>query len=104
MAVLILISGQAGAVARGMSGAAGMAEFCIGASPVMVYVDDKGQPTAPPHLCPDWAVSLLDHQGDSPLILLRRQVAMATEILPAARIAPALALGHVLPRGPPTRT
>ncbi|GAA6182559.1 hypothetical protein [Shimia sp.] len=59
VAVLVL-TGHSLAIARGMPGAAGYAEYCIGQSAVMVPVDAEGNPTGAPHLCPDVSLSLLN--------------------------------------------
>lgn len=66
LALLILTTGQAAAVARGMSGAVDMWEICAGTSVIMIYTDADGEQTAPPHLCPDWAGAWLKALGDSP--------------------------------------
>ena len=59
----LVLTSQAMAVARGMPGAAGYAEYCLNNAPVMVPVDAEGNPTGPPHICPDFSLSLLDHLG-----------------------------------------
>ena len=41
------------ATARGASAATGQMVICTGTGPVVVYIDDEGQPTAAPHICPD---------------------------------------------------
>ncbi len=59
---LILVLGLTGhsmAVARGMPGANGYAEYCIGETTVMVAVDETGAPTGRTHICPDYSLSLL---------------------------------------------
>lgn len=59
VAVMVLTS-QSMAVARGATGPAGQIVLCTGTGPVAVYVDDDGQPTGAPHICPDCALHLLD--------------------------------------------
>lgn len=59
MAALIVLTAQSAAVARTMPDATGQMVICTGTGPVMVYVDEEGAPTAPPHICPDFALSLL---------------------------------------------
>lgn len=59
VAVMVLTS-QSMAVARGATGPAGQIVLCTGTGPLAVYVDDEGQPTGPPHICPDCALHLLD--------------------------------------------
>lgn len=58
VAVMALTS-QSMAVARGATGPAGQMVLCTGTGPVAVYVDEDGQPTDPPHICPDCALHLL---------------------------------------------
>lgn len=55
----LVLTGHAMAVARGMPGAMGYAEYCIGESSVMVAVDAEGNPTGESHICPDVSLSLL---------------------------------------------
>ncbi|MEY8827365.1 hypothetical protein AB9K34_02935 [Sedimentitalea sp. XS_ASV28] len=59
LVALVVLTGQAIAMARGAPGPAGQIELCTGNGPVMVYVDDSGAPVGPPQLCPDFALSLL---------------------------------------------
>ncbi|WP_422047741.1 hypothetical protein [Shimia sp.] len=59
LALVLVLTGHSMAIARGMPGVAGYAEYCIGENPVMVPVDADGNPTGAPHLCPDFSASLL---------------------------------------------
>ncbi|WP_298853406.1 hypothetical protein [uncultured Ruegeria sp.] len=59
LSVLLVLTGQGIAVSRGMERAVGQMVLCTGAGPVVVYKDEDGQPTAPPHYCPDYALSLM---------------------------------------------
>lgn len=101
LALSLVVSGYGSAVARGMSPASGQMELCIGASSVVVFVDEDGQPTAAPHLCPD---CVLHFTGTLPT------VAGASADLPHHRAAhPAPAVLAIAPhdlhaasaRGPP---
>jgi hypothetical protein len=47
------------AAARGMTDATGQMVLCTGNGPVTVYVDADGQPTKPPHYCPDCLLHLI---------------------------------------------
>jgi len=58
-ALLVALTGQSLAVARGASDVAGQIEICSGSGPVMIYVDADGQPVAAPRYCPEAALSLL---------------------------------------------
>ena len=55
----VFVTGLSLAHARGMPGAAGYAELCLGGTPVMVAVDAEGNPTGEAHVCPEFALSLM---------------------------------------------
>lgn len=59
LALMLALTGQSLAVARGTTGPADQIALCTGTGPVMVYVDENGTPTGPPVLCPDFALNLL---------------------------------------------
>lgn len=60
MALVLVLTGHSMAIARGMTGPEGFAEYCIGESAVMVPVDAEGNPTGPAHFCPEVSFSLLN--------------------------------------------
>lgn len=60
LVLALVVTGHSMAVARGMPGVSGYAQYCIGESAVMVPVDANGQPTGRPHICPDFSLSLLN--------------------------------------------
>lgn len=57
--LLVVLTGQGLAVARGAPGPTGQVELCTGSGPVMVDLDETDAPVGPPHLCPDYALSLI---------------------------------------------
>ncbi|MBO9444417.1 hypothetical protein J7416_01150 [Ruegeria sp. R14_0] len=59
VSLLVVLTGQSIAASRGMDRAVGHMVLCTGSGPVVVYVDADGQPTQAPHLCPDYALTLL---------------------------------------------
>ncbi|EEE37124.1 hypothetical protein RKLH11_960 [Rhodobacteraceae bacterium KLH11] len=59
LSVLVILTGQGVAASRGVDRAVGQMVLCTGTGPVVVYMDDEGQPTQAPHYCPDYALSLL---------------------------------------------
>lgn len=66
---LVIVTAQGAAHARGMADPAGKMVICTGTGPVMVYMDEDGQPTQAPHLCPEFALSLiLDVAGFDPTV------------------------------------
>ena len=71
LALVLALTGQSMAVARGMPDAAGTIVLCTGTGPMVVSVDDQGQPVGPPHICPDFAAMLFAFAAAAPLDLLR---------------------------------
>ncbi len=59
LALVLLLTAQAAAVAHAAPGPSGQMELCTGTGPVMVYMDEAGNPTGPPVYCPDYALSLI---------------------------------------------
>ena len=59
LALLLVVTGQALAVARGAPLPAGQVELCTGSGPVMVLLDSHGQPIDAPHYCPEGVLALL---------------------------------------------
>ena len=60
MIVLLVLSGQSTAMAKGMPQSFGTTEICAGQHIVEIAVDAKGRPTAPPHHCLDCTLVALD--------------------------------------------
>ena len=101
LAVLLAFTGQSMAVARGMPDAAGNIVLCTGTGPMMVSIDETGQPVGPPHICPDFAASLFAALSEPPLMLLRplgrvEAQRLVDNIAAVSREAPAATA-----RGPP---
>ncbi len=59
LALMLALTSQSMAVARGASAATGQVVLCTGNGTVAVYVDAEGKPTSPPHICPDAALHVL---------------------------------------------
>ena len=53
LALILALSSQSMAVARGASAGTGQMVICSGVGVTVIYVDSEGQPTAAPHICPD---------------------------------------------------
>jgi len=93
LALMLALTGQSMAVARGSSDPSGQMVLCTGTGPVAIYVDESGTPTGPPVFCPDCALNLLSSFS-----------------LPDAPALPAIAKPVVLPilvaqrQGVPVRT
>ena len=60
LALLLGLTGQSMAVARGAPPPVGVMVLCTGAGPLRVLVDETGAPVGPMHICPDCALSLFD--------------------------------------------
>jgi len=59
MVLVLMLTSQSMAVARGASAATGQMVLCTGNGPLAVYVDVSGAPTSAPHICPDSALNVL---------------------------------------------
>jgi len=101
LALVLVLTGQGMAVARGMSGPDGTMVICTGAGPVTVYVDADGTPMAPPHICPDCALSLIQTGvGGDPALYRPGAVTVWRVALPQIRARGQMAV-TAQARGPP---
>lgn len=83
LALMLALTGQSMAVARGTPSASGEIILCTGTGPISVLVDENGQPVGKPHICPDCALSVFAALGEEPPQLLRpegRVTALRIEI------------------------
>lgn len=72
LALMLALTSQSMAVARGAAAATGQMVLCTGAGPVAIYTDAQGQPTQAPHICPDAALNVvLAHAAPDGQIVLR---------------------------------
>jgi len=60
LALLLTLTSQTMATARGAPTPVGQAVLCTGTGPVTILVDAEGQPTGQVHICPDCALNFLD--------------------------------------------
>ena len=70
LVAVVVLTGQVMATARTMPDATGEMVICTGSGAVTVHLDEDGNPTGPPHICPDCVMSLLvavDASGVMPL-------------------------------------
>jgi len=58
LALVLALTSQSMAVARGASAATGQMVLCTGSGPVAIYLDADGNPTSAPHICPDAALNI----------------------------------------------
>ena len=101
--LLLVLTSQSMAAARGATDPTGKMVICTGTGPIVVYVDDSGTPVGPPQYCPDCALVLADPVGEfatvarpaevelrlSPLAMIER-CALTAEARPNARAPPVL--------------
>lgn len=67
LALILALTSQSMAVARGASAATGQMVLCTGAGPVAIYLDADGNQTSAPHICPDSALNI---SFDGAIVLL----------------------------------
>lgn len=72
LALLLALTSQAMAVARGSAMPVDQMVLCIGSGSVTVYVDENGAPTGAPHFCPDCALNFADTPVSSGLSVPQR--------------------------------
>ena len=89
LALILALTSQSMAIAKGGSAASGQMVLCTGSGPVVVYVDAEGQPTSAPHICPDAALNILI-EGATPIpVAVTRVLACAPETTLAPLSVPA---------------
>ncbi len=101
LALVMVLTSQAMAVARSAAGPSGLIELCTGTGPIMVAVDANGQPVGHPHICPDFAAHAFDVGAGMAPCAPVRQIARALRF----DTLPVTALSRIAPapqaRGPP---
>ncbi|WP_088623510.1 hypothetical protein [Oceanicola sp. 22II-s10i] len=101
LALMMAVTAQAAAIARGMPGAAGYAELCTGTGPVMVAIDADGQPIGHAHLCPDNAFLILQAIALPPVLPVPVARIGRLERTPYSTSAHARLSPTAIARGPP---
>ncbi|WP_322866676.1 hypothetical protein U5922_011070 [Aquicoccus sp. G2-2] len=101
MALMLALTGESLAVARGMPTAAGQIVLCSGQGIVIVDVDENGQPVERGHICPDAASFVIAAVAQLPAVALR-PMGQAQKMVADAVVRPA-SRGEIDPvaRGPP---
>jgi hypothetical protein len=101
VAVLVL-TGHSMAVARGMAMPVDEMELCTGASgPVMMPVDAEGNPTGPPHICPEFSLSLLNAVAVPDVVLHAVEGRGEKIVVPQERSLRVIRPVSTVARGPP---
>ena len=101
LALMLALTGQSMAVARGSTGPAGQMVLCTGTGPVMVYVDENGAPTGPPVFCPDYAQTLLTAVAQPTKVALARIAKPVVLPVLSAHVRGGRATGRAMARAPP---
>lgn len=82
LALLIVVTSQQLAIARGQPHAMGQVEICSGDGIIVMTLDADGNPVGPAHICPDAALNLItgftfESPEITPVIHMRRAVYLA---------------------------
>lgn len=100
LALLLVLSTFSVGHARGMESQMGQMVICTGTGTAIIYTDETGAPTGPPHQCPDCVMAL-----DAPLLndhALRAQVESSEIQFSRVTAAPILTTTtQATARGPP---
>jgi len=102
IALSLVVSGQAIALAKGASPATGYMVLCTGHGTVILFTDENGDPTATPHLCPDCTLATLTATPDAGVSLRPFQGQRLPVDWPTPTLHTTVAPPHTsLARGPP---
>lgn len=81
LALVLVLTAQSMAAARGAPAVAGAITLCTGAGPVTLLTDAEGQPLAPSHICPDCTLTL-DAGPAGPMLALSHVAVRIAPLLP----------------------
>jgi hypothetical protein len=100
-ALVLTLTGQSMAVARGANDATGQMVLCTGQGSVTVYMDEQGRPTAAPHVCPECVVTALTSLIIAPFELPLQVSMLSVSSVEVAHPVISLMPSSYLPRAPP---
>lgn len=101
LALVLALTSQGLAVARGQGMAVGSAVICVGGGLAVIALDADGQPVGAPHYCPDGVLSFAAVAAPAALAPAPARLIVIAAALPVAQAAPP-ALNRLPPaRGPP---
>lgn len=104
LALVVAITSQQLALARGQASVAGSMTLCSGGGFITVAVDARGEPVGPVHICPDGIAAFIAATGDAPDLADRDVAIRAVDpILFAALDLPQSDLRLAQARAPPSR-
>jgi len=101
LAMMLALTGQSMAMARGAAAATGQIVICSGAGPIAVYTDAQGQPTTAPYICPDAALAAVASPVVTPVTVAGPIVPCVNARMNGLAKTPRIALHIPQPRAPP---
>ncbi|MBY6048036.1 hypothetical protein [Vannielia litorea] len=101
MLAVLLLAGQALAVARGEAPAAMQMVLCTGFGTQVVHVDAEGNPVSAPHLCPDGLTAMVEAHVPPPAVVPVARALGPVEPAAAPVAVARLARAVFEARGPP---
>lgn len=101
MALVLALTAQGMAVAKGQPAPVGTMVLCAGGLSVTVHMDAEGNPISAPHLCPDCALAMLDGPIATGWVSPARSLAFEPVVLPGEPGVPADPDGFRPARAPP---
>jgi hypothetical protein len=102
LALIVALTSQQLALARGQADMAGSITLCSGGGFVTVAVDAKGNPVGPAHICPDGIAALFGVTAENPDLAWRHVPFRVVDPVRTALIeVPQDAVRTARARGPP---
>lgn len=101
LALLLALTSQSLAVARGQTRAGEAVVICSGGGAVTLTLDAQGNPTGPAHLCPDMALAFFAALDLPPMTLPARVARAERAVLPPRFAAASQGTPAPQARGPP---
>ena len=102
LVALLVVTGYAASSLRAHNSAATQIVICVGAEVQSIYIDADGNPTAPPHHCPD-CILMHDTGRAAHLTTFQTACAPLEQTDTPALAAPASVAKSYLSRAPPPR-
>lgn len=99
---VMTLTGHSMAMARGAPGPSGFMELCTGGGPIMVAVDEHGEPTGASHICPEFSLMLQDAIGGVDAAAAPAEFRSTLICCTALALGTSFYDGEASARGPPT--
>ncbi|AMY68003.1 hypothetical protein [Frigidibacter mobilis] len=101
LALLLGLTSQSLAAARGQTRVGEAVVICSGDSFVTIELDARGNPVGPAHLCPDMVLAFFAAMDLPPVMLPQREGRTERAMLPPGRTAASQAAPAAKARAPP---